>query len=48
MSRPYVYLTLTFFMVLLSSMHPFGTPQDAETKSENPEEFAKDFIVRAK
>ncbi|WP_420961727.1 hypothetical protein [Brucella sp. IR073] len=48
MSRPYVYLALTFIAVLVSSMHPFGTPTDAETTSENADEFAKNIIFRTK
>ena len=48
MSRPYVYLMLTFVVVLISSFHPFDTPQDAETTSETPDEFAKNLIERVK
>jgi hypothetical protein len=48
MSRPYIYLALTFIVVFISSMHPFDTPPDTETTSETPEEFSKELISRVK
>ncbi|PYE86814.1 hypothetical protein [Phyllobacterium leguminum] len=48
MSRPYMCLALTFIAVLVSSLHPYDTPQDTETMPATPEEHAKPSISRGK
>ena len=46
MSRPYIYLVLTFFAVLVSSFHPFDIPPDVETPSATPEESRENSVSR--